>query len=149
MDTKEDFPQEIWNGVLREEWTSRQRADHLWAVISAVVPGHADEVVRALQDDPLVNVAVVSPLVDTSGWSEHMLHQAQIHPDYEYTTTTSGRKSESVKPEDDGQGPWEPNFIIPARGWDGRDFGRVVTWRNWERDEYTETEYWRRKKRAL
>lgn len=62
---------------------------------------------------------------------EARLHWAQKHPDYEYTTTETGRKSgESKMP--DGHG-WLPNNHM----FDGR---------NWERLDYTEIEYWMRLK---
>lgn len=64
----------------------------------------------------------------------------------------TGRKSgTSVKP--DGEG-WEPNDIVPcdferdpagALIWDADDQLIPIAWRNWQRFDYTEEEYWRRK----
>lgn len=72
--------------------------------------------------------------------SEQELHEKEMHPDYEYATTTTARKSgDSVMP--DGEG-WEPNLIIKA------GFGDNVHMRNWERFEYHKEEYWKRKKLA-
>lgn len=62
------------------------------------------------------------------------LHKAQRHPDYEYETTESPRKSGDSKRPEEGEG-WEPNNYAC----DGR---------NWERGDYTETEYWMRTKAA-
>lgn len=60
-----------------------------------------------------------------------LLHKAQRHPDYEYDSTETGRKTgESKKPEGHG---WVPNNDM----FDGT---------NWERDDHTETEYWMRLK---
>jgi hypothetical protein len=60
------------------------------------------------------------------------LHERHIHPDYEYATTKTARKSgDSRKPEGDG---WEPNVY-------GDDPHSA-----WERFEFHEEEYWRRLK---
>jgi hypothetical protein len=69
---------------------------------------------------------------------EARLHHFQKHPDYDYTTTTTGRKSGETKvPEGYG---WLPNNHIFEINGD----------RNWERLDYTEVEYWyRRKEDAL
>lgn len=65
---------------------------------------------------------------------EARLHWKQKHPDYEYDTTETGRKSgESKMPEGYG---WMPNNHI---------FG-VNGNCNWERLDYTEIEYWMRLK---
>lgn len=62
------------------------------------------------------------------------LHERRAHPDFEYETTTTARKSGlSVKPDGDG---WEPNQY----GGDPHS--------SWERFEYHEEEYWRRRKPA-
>lgn len=72
------------------------------------------------------------------------LHTKRMHPDYEYETTETARKSgESRMPEGEG---WEPNNIIRMPKYES---GSVVGWyppRNWERFEFTEEEYWKRKK---
>lgn len=60
------------------------------------------------------------------------LHQRCMHPDYEYATTKTARKSgDSRKPDGDG---WEPNVY-------GDDPHSA-----WERFEFHEEEYWRRLK---
>lgn len=62
---------------------------------------------------------------------ESRLHCARRHPDYEYATTETARKSgESKMPEGHG---WMPNNHV---------FGD----RNWERFDHTEVEYWMRLK---
>jgi hypothetical protein len=67
------------------------------------------------------------------------LHARCAHPDYEYETTEGGRKTwdyAHVPPLDDQGGPdhtWERNLDagIPGEGW--------------ERFDYTEESYWRRR----
>jgi hypothetical protein len=78
--------------------------------------------------------------------AEHELHREQRHPDYEYATTENARKScEAPKPH--GDDTWEANNIIPNHAY---EMGVVIAeyWRNWERDDFTETNYWRRRKPA-
>ena len=75
--------------------------------------------------------------------TERELHCEQRHPDYEYLTTENARKqSGGDPPENEG---WEPNAIVECHLY--KD-GVVVEerWCNWTRGEYTETNYWRRKK---
>jgi hypothetical protein len=77
--------------------------------------------------------------------TEHELHREQRHPDYEYATTENARKSgEAPLPEGEG---WEANDIIDCNVY--KD-GVVIEerWRNWTRSDYTETNYWRRRKPA-
>lgn len=62
------------------------------------------------------------------------LHERRAHPDFEYETTRTARKSGfSVKPSGDG---WEPNEY----GGDPHS--------SWERFEFHEEQYWRRRKPA-
>ena len=70
-----------------------------------------------------------------------VLHRHKLHPDYEYETTETGRKTmESVTPEGEG---WEPNPIIGGGIFpDGTPKPR----RNWARFDWHEEEYWRRRK---
>jgi hypothetical protein len=80
-----------------------------------------------------------------AGLSKHDLHREERHPDYEYRTTENARKQPGGEPpENEG---WEPNDIIEDHIY--RD-GVVVEerWRNWTRGDFTETNYWRRKKRS-
>jgi hypothetical protein len=74
--------------------------------------------------------------------TEHELHCEQRHPDYEYATTENARKSgDSPKPEGEG---WEPNdIVLITNGLRGPD--NPPQYRNWERYELTETNYWRRR----
>lgn len=59
------------------------------------------------------------------------LHKYHLHPDFEYATTKSPRKcGGGLKPEGEG---WEPNVI-------GTDQHSA-----WERFDFHEEEYWRRK----
>jgi hypothetical protein len=63
------------------------------------------------------------------------LHERCVHPDYEYATTKSARKSgESYKPEGEG---WEPNI------YDDDPHSA------WERFDFYEEDYWRRLKPTL
>ena len=64
------------------------------------------------------------------------LHENKCHPDYEYVTVVTGRKSEEDDAPDEsrhGTG-WEENVY-------GDDFHSC-----WERFKYTEESYWRRLK---
>lgn len=74
-----------------------------------------------------------------------VLHRFGAHPDYEYETTRTARKSaDSLKPEGDG---WEPSFIIACS--DYKDGVVVAThWRNWERFEFHEIQHWKRRRAA-
>lgn len=58
------------------------------------------------------------------------LHSRRAHPDYEYKTTTCGRKAYYGEPEMEAEG-WESNG-------EGHD--------SWERFDYHEEHYWRRRK---
>lgn len=77
--------------------------------------------------------------------TEHELHCEQRHPDYEYDTTENARKSgDSPMPQGED---WEPNDIIDSHIYkDGVVFAE--RWCNWTRGAFTETNYWRRKKRT-
>lgn len=74
---------------------------------------------------------------------DHELHRRRMHPDFEYTHTTSARKSGDT-PMPDGDG-WEPNHCV-----DNHDYaaGAIVKrrWRNWERFDNYEENYWMRRK---
>lgn len=75
--------------------------------------------------------------------TDHEKHVNQCHPEWEYAEMTTGRKSGiSVKPDGDG---WEPNMIVACHIYKN---GAVVQeyWRNWDRFDYHEVEYWRRRK---
>jgi len=76
------------------------------------------------------------------------LHCQKAHPDFEYATTQTTRKSSDdarVGLEGDG---WEPNDIV-----DNHEYkdGKVVKeyWRNWERFQFHENNYWRRRRKTL
>jgi hypothetical protein len=73
------------------------------------------------------------------------LHLHRAHPDFEYETTQTARKSSPTRgsfPEGDG---WEPNDVVEGHEYED---GVVVKkrWRNWERHEFHEDHYWRRRK---
>lgn len=73
------------------------------------------------------------------------LHCRQAHPDFEYETTQTARKSgDDPRIGLDGDG-WEPNDIVPCQAYVE---GAVVKehWRNWERFQFHEDNYWRRQK---
>lgn len=75
--------------------------------------------------------------------TEHEQHRELRHPDYEYVSMENAWKSgEAPMPHGEG---WEENDIV---SWYAD--GAVVEkrWRNWMRDDYTETYYWRRRKPA-
>lgn len=75
--------------------------------------------------------------------TEHELHREQRHPDYEYLTTENARKQSGGDPPDN-EG-WEPNeIVLITNGLHGPD--DPPRYRNWERFEFTETNYWRRRK---
>jgi hypothetical protein len=71
------------------------------------------------------------------------LHRAERHPEFEYTSTDTARKSNTtLRPEGEG---WEPNDRVP---WHRYEAGVLISehWRNWDRFEFHETTYWRRRK---
>ena len=75
------------------------------------------------------------------------LHCRRAHPDFEYTTTQTARKSEDdPRVGLDGKG-WERNDIVENHAYKE---GVVVKehWRNWERFQFHEDNYWRRRKRS-
>lgn len=66
------------------------------------------------------------------------LHKHRAHPDYEYATTQNARKSgDTPWPEGDG---WEKNYCsLNADG--------TINFNScWERFDFHEDNYWRRKK---
>ena len=74
--------------------------------------------------------------------SDDEKHRSECHPDWEYATTTTGRKTgESRMPEGDG---WEPNARVAVPVY--KD-GEVVAehWRAWDRFDLHENEYWKRR----
>lgn len=73
------------------------------------------------------------------------LHRRRAHPDFEYATTQTARKSGDdplVGLEGDG---WEPNEIVECHRYED---GRVIEeqWCNWERFQFHEDNYYRRRK---
>ena len=70
---------------------------------------------------------------DYSKYSEKMLHQMRMHPDYEYKTTEGPRKrwDDDMRPPDDDDS-WHVNTDAGHEGW--------------ERFDYTEERYWKRPK---
>lgn len=62
------------------------------------------------------------------------LHAARAHPDFEYCTTECGRKA-YVDPG------------LEAEGWEENIYGGDLH-SSWERFDYTEDHYWRRRKPA-
>lgn len=72
--------------------------------------------------------------------TDEELHERRTHPEWEYLTVETGRKTdEDTSPPDE---TWEPNA---APDWVLPD-GSVVPGRNWERFEYTEETYYRRRR---
>ena len=62
------------------------------------------------------------------------LHQRRIHPDYEYITTTGPRKA------------WYDAPDLTKEGWGiNTDLGHD----GWERFDYHEEQYWRRKRLTI
>lgn len=75
------------------------------------------------------------------------LHRHHAHPDFEYATTQTARKSgDDPRIGLAGDG-WEPNDVVENHEYVD---GKVVKeyWRNWERFQFHEDNYWRRR-RAL
>lgn len=73
------------------------------------------------------------------------LHRLRAHPDFEYATTQTARKSGSdPRIGLDGEG-WEPNDVVESHEYAD---GVVLQehWRNWERFEFHEDNHWRRRK---
>ena len=70
---------------------------------------------------------------DYSKYSDEMLHQMRMHPDYEYKTTEGPRKrwDDEMRPPDDDDS-WQVNIHAGYEGW--------------ERFDYTEERYWKRPK---
>ena len=69
-------------------------------------------------------------------------HRACCHPDWEYAQTETARKiGETMKPEGEG---WIKNDRVPCHLYDEGDQFVEERWRNWERFEFHEVEYWRR-----
>lgn len=88
----------------------------------------------------MIDVVTLTAEVDRLTFA---LHCRRAHPDFEYTTTQTGRKSGEdprLKLEGDG---WEPNDIVACHEYDA---GTLVNeyWRNWDRFEFHENNYWRR-----
>ena len=101
-----------------------------------IINGHPKEIhdalERAFNDSPLPSTlqAEIKRLEDA-------LHERECHPDYEYFTVETGRKSgEDPCDKLDGDG-WEDNIY-------GDDFHSC-----WERFDYTEDHYFRRKKAVM
>lgn len=78
---------------------------------------------------------------DLSQYSDDELHSRFGHPEWEYTSVEVARKSGADdSPPDDS---WEPNdFIDMGCAPDGTPYPR----RNWERFDYTEETYYRRRR---
>lgn len=75
--------------------------------------------------------------------TDEELHRAKCHPDYDYATSRSGRKSSDViRPEGEG---WTPNECIPNH--DYKDGAIVLEcWRAWDRFDFYDEEYWKRRR---
>jgi hypothetical protein len=107
----------------RKEWVE---------MIPAPLPAESADLLKAQMIDP--------PLEEVRREVERLtdeLHRMRLHPDYEYVTTECGRKAATdlIYPQnrDLGEG-WEENII------GGEPHS------SWERFEYTEEYYWRRRK---
>lgn len=124
--------------------TNSQGEEELWQRIADLIGDPEGltprdvEIIRAYKSVTLAE-SKQPPSDELLGkYTEQELHDLELHPDYEYATTTTARKSgESIMPEGDG---WEPNDKVVAGGL-GKPYRR-----NWERFDFTEDEYWRRKK---
>ena len=74
-----------------------------------------------------------------------VLHRCRAHPEFEYELTHTARKSgDDPRIGLDGDG-WEPNDIVENHEYAD---GKVVKehWCNWERFQFHEDNYWRRRK---
>lgn len=109
---------------------TRRVIDDIINTLGATEPRVA-ELLR-LGDDP--GQDVVSGGAPALARLESFLHARQMHPDYEYETTKGPRKAfdDTVPPSGKG---WERNT----------DYGR----NGWERFDYHEEAYWKRKREVV
>lgn len=101
------------------------------------------EVVVELTREDLAHVIV--DLVAEMDRLVFALHRRCAHPDFEYATTRTARKSgDDPRIGLAGDG-WEPNDIVPCHAYVD---GAVVKehWRNWDRFEFHEDNHWRRRR---
>lgn len=112
---------------------------------------HAIEIARLNLSNGISNVAGFADMVLILDFAKELerltfaLHCCRQHPDFEYATTQTARKSgDDPRVGLDGDG-WEPNDIVPHHNY--KD-GEIVEkyWRNWERFQFHEDNYWRRRR---
>ena len=165
MTDQPEVPQEVWDPASLHTVTESERDMYLDRILRRAIhdPGQftarktisdwngetlvawqARAVLAALLADERTYVGVLPVEPDLSRYSEHVLHQMCAHPDFEYTSTRSPRKDYSNVP--DGEG-WEQNPIFPVHEYAEQGVpGRVVAWRNWEREDHYDEEHWRRRR---
>jgi hypothetical protein len=86
-------------------------------------------------------VARGMPVTQIAALTDNEKHRAWCHPDWEYAQTETQRKiGTTLEPEGEG---WIKNDRVPCHLYEA---GVLVEerWRNWERFEFHEVEYWRR-----
>lgn len=131
-------------GGMRYTTVAAEAADDVWIAAGEELP--APTSVRIVYDpaQAIREVAHKRAVLERHDWwinrpteTDAELHARCAHPDYEYETTTGGRKTwdEADEPPDGPDGKpdhsWERNVE------EGRD--------GWERFDYTEESYWRRR----
>jgi len=87
----------------------------------------------------------IADLADEVDRLTFALHRRRAHPDFDYATTQTARKSgDDPCIGLDGEG-WEPNDIVENHQYAE---GKVISehWCNWERFQFHEDNYWRRRK---
>ena len=107
----------------------------------------ADDVQLPTGSDSAEKLAYAEAIVELTAEAGRLtfaLHQRRAHPDFEYATTQTARKSGDdprIGLEGDG---WEPNDIVENHEY--LDGGVVNEhWRNWERYQFHEDNFWRRR----
>lgn len=83
---------------------------------------------------------------DCPGCPDHEQHNSELHrrwrhPDYEYTSTEGQRKTWGHADDP----PYDPVTLEPDTSWE-RNWDAGSPGEGWERFEYTEESYWRRRK---
>ncbi len=109
----------------------------------------ADKVLIPIGSDFEAKCALAEAVIELGGEVDRLtraLHAHRAHPDFEYETTQTARKSvDDPRAERLVAEGWELNEIVACHEYAD---GVVVKehWRNWERFEFHEDSYWRRRK---
>jgi hypothetical protein len=106
-----------------------------WITYDPSCPVHGDEA-RKAEATAIANTELLDEALKEIDRLTLALHKHRAHPDFEYCTTDNARKGETRRPEGEG---WEEN--ICERNEDGTL--NQHSW--WERFDYHEDNYWRRR----